>query len=422
MTSAEHTDEADYTEQDRRPPLPAPPKDCDSKRLDAMRCKAKGIAEQAKYNAGKEVALDTARTQFDGARKAYGVASEAAEPLVKAAGKKLDKLTDQLICLINDHAVVARLDEAYDKVAHRLEKCGDQSGCYCRQDCDFDEMRRCGPDELPMRIADIEKRTKSAEDCFADLIQELTKLGERVAAAQAEIDDIETKIATASEPTTLRRLYASALVARRHLDAVRRGFPDVNAYIDCLCQALACMLGGHAAIADLKRRQAEQQCRKDAEEAECKRLRENTVDQVLAEYEKIPVDASGAPTSGDRDEYGDRPPDRPPSYGDRPPDRPPSYGDRPPDRPPSYGDRPPDRPPSYGDRPPDRPPSYGDRPPDRPPSYGDRPPDRPPSYGDRPPDRPPSYGDRPPDRKGGHDNRDEHDDSTCDHPGQSFDA
>ena len=70
--------------------------------------------------------------------------------------------------------------------------------------------------------------------------------------------------------------------------AIWRGFADVNAYIDCLCQALTCMLRGHTAIADLKRRLAEEQCKKDARDADCKHKRENTADEVIAAYLKTP--------------------------------------------------------------------------------------------------------------------------------------
>ncbi len=359
MTSSDHPKDADERGPDYRPP---PPAECDPKVLDDMRCEAKGIAAQAEYNASKLTALDTARTQYEGARKAYSEAREAATPLVEAAGKQLDKLIDQLVCLLNDSSVTGKLDDAYGKVARRLEDCGDQSGCYCRLDCDFDEWRRCPPADVAARIADIEQRTTQAEDCFADLIQEPTRVAERVTAVQAEIKDIETKIAGSPDPATFRRLYAAALVARRHLKAVWRGFADVNEYIDCLCQALTCMLRGHTAIADLKRRLAERKCHKDAEDLACKHLRDNTVEEVLAEYLKIEAG------------YGDRPP--PEQYGDRPP--PEQYGDRPP--PEQYGDRPP--PEQYGDRPP--PEQYGDQGDDRG-RYRRREDDRG-QYGNRPPE------------------------------------
>jgi hypothetical protein len=328
MTSREYTNATAEPEPENHPP---PTSECDPSVLDDVRCEARGIAAQAEYLGSKQAALEAARTQYEGARKAYGEAQEAAEPLVKAGGKQLDKLIDQLVCLINDASVTRKLDRAYETVAQRLKQCGDQSGCYCRLDCDFDEMRRCPPADVPARIADIEQRTKAAEECFNDLVREPTKLAERVAAVQAEIKDIETKIGGTPDPSTFRRLYAAALVARRHLKAVRRGFADINAYIDCLCQALICILRGHTAIADLKRRLAKQQCHKDAEDKACTRLRENTVDEVLAAYLKPPSEGY------------DQPPKRPPGY-EQPPeqyDQPPQGYDQPPKRPPEgYGQPP----------------------------------------------------------------------------------
>jgi hypothetical protein len=307
MTSREYTNDAG----DQGPDYQPPPSECDPDDLNEMSCAATGVAAQAAYIASVQTKLDTARTQYKGARKAYSEAREAAEPLVAASKKKLKKLIEQLFCLINDTSVTGKLEQAYDVVAHELEECGDQSGCYCRLDCDdFDEMRHCPPADVAARIADIEQRTKIAEDCFNDLIQEPTKLAERVTARQAEITEIETKIAQSPEPAALKRLYAAALVARGRLMAVWRGFADVNAYIDCLCQTLTCLLRGHTAIADLKRRLAEQQCKKDAHDADCKHKRENTADEVIAAYLKL---QSEQPKPGEG--YEQRPQ---PGYGEQP--------------------------------------------------------------------------------------------------------
>ena len=335
MTSRQYTNDTGETKQG----YPPPPTDCDPDELDHIKCEATGIEAQAAYIASKKEALATARTAFEGARKTYGKARETAEPLVEAAKKQLDKLVDQLICLIDDTSVTSKLDVAYDVVGRRLDECSDQSGCYCQLDCDFDEMRRCPDAEVRARIADIEALTKAAEDCFNDLIQEPTKLAERVTAVQAEITDIQTKIAAAPDPANLRRLYAAALVARRHLKWVWRGFTNVNAYIDCLCQAFSCMLRGHAAIADLKRRLAVAQCHQDADAAACEYLRENTVDEVLAAYLKIQDEAGGTqwpepPAEG----YRDRPQ---PGY-EEPPGKPPAEGYR--DRPQPGYEEPPGKP------------------------------------------------------------------------------
>jgi hypothetical protein len=294
------------------PPTPEP--NCDPEVLDDYTCAAKGIQEQAAYNAAHLQALDAARTQYKGARKAYGAAWDTARPLLVESKKQLDKLIEQLECLIDKAKTVNRLRRAFDRVEERLEKCGDLSGCYCRTDCDFDEeVRDCPSEELAARIADIEERTKEAEACFADLIQEPTKLTERVTTVRAEIADIATKVSGNPLTTDFVRLYAAALVARRHLMTVQRGFDDVNAYVDCICQVLACMLKGHAAIAELKRREAVHNCYRDGKVAACDLLRMNTVDEVIAEYLKI---APGYAEDEEPEEYSRREPE---PYGDSEP-------------------------------------------------------------------------------------------------------
>jgi hypothetical protein len=349
---------------------PAVEPNCDPEVLDDYTCAAKGIQEQAAYNAAHLQALDAARTQYKGARKAYGAAWDTARPLLVESRKQLDKLIEQLECLIDKAQTVHRLRRAFDRVEERLEKCGDLSGCYCRTDCDYDdEVRDCPSEELAARIADIEGRTKEAEACFADLIQEPTKLTERVTTVRAEIADIATKVSGNPLTTDFVRLYAAALVARRHLMAVQRGFDDVNAYVDCICKVLTCMLKGHAAIAELKRRQAVHNCYRDGKVAACELLKTTTVDEVISEYLKIAV---GYAEGEDEPEgYGGREPE---AYGNADPgegheperrdDRP--GGDQSRSRVPDGGDRP------GGDRPGYRRPDGGsdhDRPGGDPPGY-----------------------------------------------------
>jgi hypothetical protein len=273
----------DYHPQPAPDYHPQPTPDCDPGALDDLKCTAKGIAAQAAYNAAHLEALDTARTQYEAARKAYSTARDTAAPLVREAKKQLDKLIEQLDCLIDDPAVVDKLNRAFGRVEEKLEACGD--------------------------LSDIERRTKEAEDCFADLIQEPTKLTERVTNLQAEIADIATKTGGNPESTDFRRLYAAALVARRHRAAVWRGFPDVNAYMDCICQVLTCMLRGHTAIAELKRRDAVHTCHRESKAEDCERLRSNTVDEVIAEYLKISA-AYADKDDGESDRYGDPERDR----------------------------------------------------------------------------------------------------------------
>jgi hypothetical protein len=116
----------------------------------------------------------------------------------------------------------------------------------------------------------------------------------RVKSLRAEIEAFSK--AAADEPTML---YAALLVARRHLDNVWRGFENVNEYMDCLCRALTCMIKGHAAIGELTRQAAVNECQRDCWKAGCIYLGEHTAAEVLAEYLRIWAE-------DDRDRHRDR--------------------------------------------------------------------------------------------------------------------
>ena len=138
----------------------------------------------------------------------------------------------------------------------------------------------------------------------------------RVKALQDEIEAISKAAADGSwEPA---KLYAAVLVARRHLKDVWRGFADVNEYMECLCQALTCMIKGHAAIGELTRQDAVNQCHRESWKAACEHLEQNTVEEVLAEYLRVcgePCDERPGPDREDQDRHRDR--DRPDRDDDR---------------------------------------------------------------------------------------------------------
>jgi len=321
---------------------------CDPGLLDDLKCQATGIAKQAAYNAAHGQELDDARAAFMKAREAYNTVRSAAEPLVAEAHRQLEELEDRVRCQL-DRAGVERIDRAFGRVVERLIRCGDDRGCCCDDDCDFDDdVRDCDPDEVPGRLAVIERRTKEATECFWSLIGEhtvvpppvppvppaptspaapagaappvaaapappaapavppppaaaaapaatpappapssppLAALPARVKAVRDEIDAIAKAAADGSwEPP---KLYAAVLVARRHLKHVWRGFANVNEYMECLCRALTCMIKGHAAIGELTRQAAVNHCHRESWKAACKYLEDHTVAEVLAEYLRI---------------------------------------------------------------------------------------------------------------------------------------
>lgn len=285
MTSPVQQPEASYqaTDEDQ-----GPYPDCDPSLLDDLRCRAKGIQAEAEYNAQKMDELTQARTQYDGARSAYSAARTAAAPTVQELRHQLAQVIDQLKCLVDDDWEIRLLDRAYATIEERLEACGDTSGCYFQDDCEFDDdARNCPPEDIAGKIAEIDRRTQAAKAVFVDLIAEPTNLPKRVADLQAEVTAIVTSMAADPRTVDFKQLYAAALVARRHLAAVWRGFEHVNAYVDCLCLALTCQLKGHTAISVLKGRAAVHECHRQAGEARCEHLRKQTVDEVMAEYIRL---------------------------------------------------------------------------------------------------------------------------------------
>ena len=284
MTSPVQQPEAGYQAPDEdQGPYP----DCDPSLLDDLKCQAKGIQAQAEYNAQKMEELTQARTQFDSARSAYSAARTAAAPTVQELRHQLAQVIDQLKCLVDDDREIRLLDRAYAAIKERLEECGDTSGCYFQDDCEFGDVRECPPEDIAGKIAEIDRRTQAAKAAFTDLIAEPTNLPKRVTDLQAEVNAIVASMAADPRTVDFKQLYAAALVARRHLAAIWRGFEHVNAYVDCLCQALTCQLKGHTAISVLKGRAAVYECHREADEARCEHLRKQTVDEVMAEYIRL---------------------------------------------------------------------------------------------------------------------------------------
>ena len=90
------------------------------------------------------------------------------------ARRQLEELEDRVRCQL-DGCDVERIDTAFGRVVERLNRCGHERGCCCDGDCDYDdEVRDCDPDDVPGRLAKIERRTKEAAECFWSLIGEHT--------------------------------------------------------------------------------------------------------------------------------------------------------------------------------------------------------------------------------------------------------
>jgi hypothetical protein len=307
MTTAPAADSpADYQPADQgpaRPPYGGPARPgCDPDLLDSIPCETKGIAARAQYNKDHETALTEARTQYDAARGLYTTARATADPLVDAARQQLDKLLEQLDCLI-DADERHKVEQAWEVIREELEA-NATWGCYRTIDCDFeDDVQDCPVEDIPARIADITRRVGEAENFFAELIQEPARLADRVSKVQAEIADIDAKVKAGPAPEDLPGVYAKALVAGWHLDTIWGGFGNVDDYMDCLCGALTCSYRGHAAISELVQQQAVEDCQQQSATDHLTWLREHTAEAVMAEYQRM---AAG---------YGDGGQEEPPKDG-----------------------------------------------------------------------------------------------------------
>jgi hypothetical protein len=261
--------------------------ECDPDLIDELKCHAQGIAAQAAYNATIQPDLETARTQYDTTRKAYREARNGVALEVQDLRHQIKHLIERIRCLIKQRRVVECLDEAYEKICRQLDECPRPGGCCAGPDCDFDKS--CPEDyrELVRRIADYEDHLDKDKACFNSLVGEPAALTARVAAYKADVDAVSAALQADPATTDLKQVYASALVAQRHLKLVWYGFAETRDFIDCLCRALTCWTKAADAVSVLKGGQAIKDCHRDAHAKHCQDLADHTVDEILVEYEHI---------------------------------------------------------------------------------------------------------------------------------------
>jgi hypothetical protein len=292
--------------------------DCDPGLLDHLKCRAKGIQAQADYNKDHAKELDDERSQFNDARGLYSKARNDARPDEKKLAEQLGQMIEQLKCLVDEPRKIRLLDRAFEHIKHCLRKCYPMRGCDFEDDCDFDTaVDNCEDDDLAATIADIERRTAYAKSVFADLIIEPVNGPKRLEKLKTDVAAISTEMASDSRRVNFKELYARALVARDQLETLWRGFPNVNAYVDCLCRALTCQIKGYAAISRLKGKEAVRNCHRDQDKEACLRLSSQTADEVMAEYIRLRheeheqhEDSEESEHRDDRDRYRDRDRDR----------------------------------------------------------------------------------------------------------------
>ena len=283
----EHRQEQEYPERPDGPGKTSGCEECDPDLIDELKCHAQGIAAQAAYNATSQPELETARTQYDTTRKAYREARSGVALEVQDLRHQIKHLIERIRCLIKQRRVVECLDEAYEKICRQLDECGTPGGCCADPDCDFD--KDCPEDyrELVRRIADYEAHLEKDKACFNSLVGEPAALTARVAAYKADVDAVSAALQADPATTDLKQVYASALVAQRHLKSVWYGFPETRDFIDCLCRALTCWTKAADAVSVLLGCKAIKDCHRDARATHCQDLADHTVDEILVEYERI---------------------------------------------------------------------------------------------------------------------------------------
>ena len=279
--------------------------ECKPHLIDCLKCKASGIQSQATYVANTTPDLETAQASYDATRKDYHAKRRDAALQVQDMRHQIKHLVERVRCSIKQGKVVECLNEAWSCIAQELDDCKGHVSCCCADDldCDFDLTGAewdCDPDmprqeymsdedyrQLVDTINRYQHRVDKAKKCFNDLLGEPAALVQRVAAAKAEIDAINAALAADPAATDLKQVYAQALVAHRDIRIIWNGFDEAKDFVECLCHALTCWSTGTNAIAVLTGKQAFEDCKRQAREQHCDDLQTNTVEEILALYDKL---------------------------------------------------------------------------------------------------------------------------------------
>ena len=280
MTSATRGSAGHDTERGRRGC-----RACGTRRLDAFSCVSQGVKARAEYDAKHTDGPTPVR--YEATRTKYGTARNAARGVLVKVRTDLEDITEKIRCQFSDPDVIEALERAWGRVRRRLRACADPVGCCLDDECDdeFDTDVTGKPLEvLSGRIAQYEKRTGDAEDCFDRLEGEPDRLTERVGKLRAEVDKLIADFKKDEAEGEPLRLFAAALLAQHHLDGVWAGFPHAHDFVDCLCDALERALRGRAALSELVGELAVRTCMTTARVDRCEELEKNIVGGIIEEY------------------------------------------------------------------------------------------------------------------------------------------
>jgi hypothetical protein len=277
-----------------------PPEQCDPKVIDEVSCRAAGVAKQAEYDKTYTDALETAKTTYDEVRKKYRASRQAAALPAKELRHQIKHLIDRIRCLVEQRRVWVCLDDAFCEVLDQIACCGPEPGC-CAQERSFDveDAEDRSIRKLERIIKKYQRWTDRAKECFDSLAAEPDALTKRLEEVKAAVADVEAKLAADPATTDLKSVYVQAKIAQWKLEGLYGGFTGPQDFVDCLCLALTTWTAGCRAVSELTRVLAFKECCEEQAEKRCESLRTDTLDAVLAVYDRLCGDDPCPPDDDD---------------------------------------------------------------------------------------------------------------------------
>jgi hypothetical protein len=297
----------EYPQEPEEPECPPPPPEtsgCEPG-VDDLTCVAAGDKAKAAYHDTFVADLAQAKLDYEETRKAYRTEQHDATPVVQSLENEIRHLVERIKCQITQKRVWKCLDDAFGMVRDEIKCCPTPDLC-CEDPCEFplEDIEKKSVAELAVLIAEYQERTDAAKQCFTDLKGEPAALKQRVEDVKTEVASLTTDLGGDPATLDLKRLYARALVVQWKIKKVWGAFGQVQKFVDCLCQALTCWTKGCYAVYQLSGAKAIAECKEQAKKDRCDKLRNETVEQVLAAYDRICAEP----------EYKDEPSD----YDDKP--------------------------------------------------------------------------------------------------------
>ncbi len=264
-----------------------PPRDDCDPDVNDLECVAAGDKAKAEYSATFATDLKTAKGTYETTRTAYRTARHDVWLTVEDLRHQIRHLVERIACQIEQPRIRRYLDDAFAEVLEELKCCPTPDPC-CTDDCEFDldDIGDLSSTELQERITRYQKRADEAKASFTTLTGEPQNLRQRVDDRKADVARITAALAGDPATLDLKQTYADALVTKWKIGRVWNGFGQVQDFVDCLCGALTCWTRGCEAVYVLTGTKAFVDCRDDAKSTYCTKLRDETVQQILARYDR----------------------------------------------------------------------------------------------------------------------------------------